>query len=278
VAETSSIERLSEIKVSASIEVRGKNATLANFRNVIRKFMKVTDHYKKLGQDAIEIIEKSMANDDLDLLSSNHAFLHDFAIWLEILKDRPESTILKNAIKEYQLALLSNNQGMYQQAFMGLRFFLERTFVAILFSANEIELNLWKIGERDTYWNEIAGIDKESKQIQGIFSQKFCKAFFPELKNELNHFFTITTKVYRECSEYVHGNKSVIDKIPEKLEYSKELFYEWNAKADIIKRVILFAFCLRYLNQLKPEEIKKISVTISEEFKSLPQITEKIKI
>ena len=26
-------------------------------------------------------------------------------------------------------------------------------------------------------------------------------------------------------------------------------------KADIIKRVILFAFCLRYLNQLKPEEI-----------------------
>jgi len=240
--------------------------------------MKVTDHYKKLGLDAIDIIEKSMANEDLDLLSSNHAFLHDFAVWLDILKDRPESSILKNAIKEYQLSLLSNNQGMYQQAFMGLRFFLERTFVAILFSANEIELNLWKIGERDTYWNEIASIDKDSKQIQGIFSHKFCKAFFPELKNELAHFFTITTKVYRECSEYVHGNKSVIDKIPEKLEYSKELFYEWNVKADIIKRIILFAFCLRYLNQLKPEEIKQISVTISEEFKSLPQIAEKIKM
>lgn len=240
--------------------------------------MKVTDHYKKLGQDAIEIIEKSMANEDLDLLSSNHAFLHDFAVWLDVLKDRPESSILKNAIKEYQLALLSNNQGMYQQAFMGLRFFLERTFVAILFSANEIELNLWKIGERDTYWNEIASIDKDSKQIQGIFSHKFCKAFFPELKNELNHFFNVTTKVYRECSEYVHGNKNVIDKIPEKLEYSKELFYEWNLKADIIKRIILFAFCLRYLNQLKPEEIKQISITISEEFKSLPQIIEKIKI
>lgn len=239
--------------------------------------MKVIDHYKKLGQDASEIIEKSMANDDLDLLSTNHAFLHDFAIWLDVLKHRPENSILKNAIKEYQLAILSNNQGMYQQAFMGLRFFLERTLVAILFSANEIELNLWKIGERDTYWNEIASIDKDSKQIQGIFSQKFCKAFFPELKNELNHFFTITTKVYRECSEYVHGNKSVIDKIPDKIEYSKELFYEWNVKADIIKRVILFAFCLRYLNHLNPEEIKQISVTISEEFKSLTQITEKIK-
>ncbi len=239
--------------------------------------MKVTDYYKKLGQETVEIIEKSMSNDNLDLLSSNHAFIHDFALWLEILENRPENSILKNAIKEYQLALLNNNQGMYQQAFMGLRFFLERTFVAIMFSANEIELNLWKIGERDTYWSEIASTDKDSKQIQGIFSAKFCKAFFPELKNELSHFYTITTKVYRECSEYVHGNKNVIDKIPEKLEYSKELFYEWNTKADIIKRIILFAFCLRYLNQLKPEEIKKISVTIAEEFKSLPQITEKLK-
>lgn len=240
--------------------------------------MKVTDHYKKLGQETIEILEKSMANEDLNLLSSNHAFLHDFALWLELLNDRPESSILKNAIKEYQLALLSNNLGMYQQAFMGLRFFLERTFVAIMFSANEIELNLWKIGERDTYWNEVASMDKDSKQIQGIFSMKFCRAFFPELKNELYHFFTITIKVYRECSEFVHGNKSVIDRIPERLEYSKDLFYEWNAKADIIKRIILFVFCLRYLNQLKPEEIKKVSVTISEEFKSISQIAEKIKI
>jgi hypothetical protein len=238
--------------------------------------MKVTDYYKKLGQDAIETIDKSMANDDLDLLSSNHAFLHDFAIWLDVLKARPESSILKNSIKEYQLALLSNNLGMYQQAFMGLRFFLERTLVAILFSANEIELNLWKLGERDTYWNEVASKDKDSKQIQGIFSNKFCKAFFPELQSELGHFYSITTKVYRECSEYVHGNKSVIDKIPDKLEYSNELFYEWNVKADIIRRVILFTFCLRYLNQFNPEETNQISVTISEEFKSLPQITQKI--
>ena len=34
VAETSSIEHLSKIKVFASIEIHDKNATLANFRNV----------------------------------------------------------------------------------------------------------------------------------------------------------------------------------------------------------------------------------------------------
>ncbi|HRF67422.1 MAG TPA: hypothetical protein PK850_15845 [Ignavibacteria bacterium] len=238
--------------------------------------MKVTDHYKELGKQANVIIKTSLKNKDLDLLSSNHSFINDFSIWLNVIKDRPESSILRNAIKEFQLAILSNNFGMYQQAFMGLRFFLERTFAAIFFSANEIELNLWKIGERDTYWNEVIGINKETKEIQGIFSRKFCRAFFPELKDEIPHFFAITSKVYRECSEYVHGNKSVIDKIPDKLKYSEELFYEWNSKADTIRRIVLFTFCLRYLNQLKKEEIKVIEATIFEEFKSITQIVDKL--
>jgi len=37
VAETSSIQHLSKIKVFASIEVHGKNATLANFQIVANK-------------------------------------------------------------------------------------------------------------------------------------------------------------------------------------------------------------------------------------------------
>lgn len=240
--------------------------------------MNVQDHYKILGITSTEIIEKSLNNNDLSLLSSNHAFLHDYAIWLDVLKERPESDILKNAIKEYQLALLCNIQGMYQQAFMGLRFFLERTLVAILFSANEIELRLWMIGDRDTYWTEVAGINKVTNEKQGIFSEKFCKAFFPELKNEIAHIFSLTTKVYRECSEYVHGNKNIIDKIPNKLEYSEELFNNWNSNADTIKRIILFIFCLRYLKQLNQDEVNKIAPTISEEFKSISTITENLKI
>ena len=111
---------------------------------------------------------------------------------------------------------------------------------------------------------------------KGVFSHKFCRAFFSELKDEVNHFSAITLKVYRECSEYVHGNRVVIDKIPNNLEYSKELFYEWNTKADIIRRVILFTLCLRYLKHLKPEDIKKIESTIVDEFKATNQIVELI--
>src|SRR5690606_23810848 len=214
--------------------------------------MKTTEHYTELGKKANEILEKSLKNKDLDLLSSNHCFLSDFALWLEALKGRPEYDILKNAVKEYQMSILSNTLGLYQQAFMGLRFFFERTLVALLFSANEIELNLWKLGERDTYWNELIDENK------GVFSPKFCKAFFPDLKDEISHFLAISKKVYRECSEYVHGNHSVINKIPDTLIYSEELFEEWNSKADIIKRIVLFTFCLRYLKSFSVSNIEKI--------------------
>ena len=230
--------------------------------------MNVIEQYKAIGATTMEILDKSLQDEDIDLLSSNHSFIFDFSLWLDVLRDRPEISILQNAIKEYQMSILSNNMGLYQQAFMGLRFFLERTLVAILFSANEMELSLWKLGERDTYWSEL--MDEE----KGIFSSKFCRAFFPELKDEIIHFKVVTKKVYRECSEYVHGNQSIFNKIPNDLGYSVEVFHEWNSKADTIKRVILFAFCLRYLKSLQNENISKVETSLSEEFKTITPIIE----
>lgn len=234
--------------------------------------MNIINHYKSLGEKVNTILESSLQENSIELLSTNHSFLHDFSIWLEVLANRPENIIFQNSIKELQISILSCSLGLYQQAFMGLRFFLERTLVAILFSATEIELNLWKLGERDTYWSEL--IDKD----KGIFSQKFCKAFYPELKDEIKHFNVITQKVYRECSEYVHGNQNILDKIPKNIEYSEELFNEWNTKADIIKRIILFTLCLRYLKHFTKEDIKKVENTISEEFKSINEIVQVINI
>ncbi|MBL1222433.1 hypothetical protein JET18_16390 [Chryseobacterium sp. L7] len=232
--------------------------------------MTTIEYYKEAGITVTKILEKSLANEDLETFNSNYSFLSDFDNWLNILKDKPEINILKNAIKEYQISLLSCSLGLYQQAFMGLRFFLERTLIAIMFSAKEIELNLWKIGERDTYWSEL--MDTEN----GIFSNKFCKAFFPELNSEISHFKAITQKVYRECSEYVHGNQTVISKIPNVLEYSEELFTEWNNLASVIKRIVLFSMCLKYLRDLKKEEHEHIEFSISEEFKSIYPIIQYI--
>lgn len=200
----------------------------------------IIGHYKELNNICNGILDQSLSDEQASLVAQSHSFLFDYGNWLKILEHRPEYPIYKMAVREYQMAIISSNIGLYNQAFLGLRFFFERTLIAVLFSSKEIDLRLWQRGERDTYWQEL--IDENT----GIFSHNFCRAFFPDLKDEILHFRRITQKVYRECSEYVHGNLSVQSKIPDILLFDEFLFNEWHAKAAVIKRVILFTFCLRY--------------------------------
>jgi hypothetical protein len=214
--------------------------------------------YIELSQICNTICEGSFKEDLLPLISKNHAITEDYNTWLSVLKHRPEQAMFVSAIREYQLSILANSLGIYNLSFTGLRFFFERTLTAIFFSAKELELRLWMRGQRDTYWNELC--DDE----QGLFSHRFYNAFFPELKDEVKHYLVISKKVYRECSQYVHGNISAQDMIPEKLEFSEDRLIEWHNKADTIKEIVLFAFCLRYLPFLNAEQKARVEPIISE--------------
>ena len=130
--------------------------------------MDIKEHYTSLKDCSNAILEQSLVEDNLTL----KVILFEYNVWLEILKDKPEFNILKTASKELQISIMTLNFGFYSKSFSGLRFFLERSLVAILFSSQEIELKLWEKGERDTYWSEIIDENK------GIFSHRFSNAFF----------------------------------------------------------------------------------------------------
>ena len=225
--------------------------------------MTIIDYYTSLHSDMKSILEKALQEDNLSDIGTAHSFMSDFGEWLNVLHSRPEIDILQNAIKGYHIALLSAILGLYQQAFIGLRFFLERSLAAIYFSSSEIELRLWKSNGRDTYWSELIDDDL------GVFSKKFCKAFNPTFWDECSHIKMITQKVYRECSEYVHANYNIIDSLPNKIEYSNEHLKSWCDKAQNIRRCVIFAFCLRYLQILKSDELKIVEDCVMDEFRSM---------
>jgi hypothetical protein len=228
----------------------------------------INTHYRELGQKSHDILNESLNVERLEIIAKSHSMIFDYNTCIEVIKDRPEYEILRIALREYQMSLFSINIGLYNQAFISLRFFFERTLVAMMFSAKELELRLWQRGERDTYWKEI--IDEE----KGIFSHSFCRAFFPDLRDESLHYSSMAQKVYRECSEYVHGNFSLQDKIPETLEFNEYLFEEWHKKADTVRRILLFVFCLRYLKFIKQDPLKTIESIVMDEFRHLPAINE----
>ncbi len=212
------------------------------------------------------ITTQSLTDENIPRIGLNHSSIDDYNAWYTIIESRPENIMFKSALREYQMSLLAGVLGLYNLAFTGLRFFFERTLTGVLFSTKEMELRLWMKGGRDTYWAEICDDDK------GIFSHNFCVAFFPELKDEIKHFKVLATKVYRECSEYVHGNISTQSKVPDTLNYSDELIKEWNEKADTMKSILTFAFCLRYLPYLSEKEKKVVESCVLDQLSHVEPI------
>lgn len=231
--------------------------------------MTIKQNYESIKKTCDEIYQLSTSQETIEstLLRSNH-LLSDLNAWIRVLKNRPEYKILENAIKELELSIITLNFGFYSKSYAGLRFFLERSLVAILFSSQELEFRLWEKGGRDTSWSEI------TDENNGIFSEKFSRAFFPELKDEIKHFRTMTKKVYRECSEYVHGNNSIIQAMPSHLEFSKTIFESWHDKFETVSRIVLFTLNLRYAKHLPNDVLNTLEDVNSDHFNSIKPIQE----
>lgn len=218
--------------------------------------LKTDDYYREVVDKCKDILDQTLTSEHLASLSESHASIFDFQIWLQIVEGKPESNMFRVAIREYQMALLCLNFGQYNLSFAGLRFFLERALVAIFLSSKEIDLRLWERGERDTYWNEI--VDRDN----GLLSTKFSRAFFPELKDEIEIHRSIAAKVYRECSEFIHANPGAQGRIPETLQFDGLIVKEWHSKAKTISDLVHFCLCLRYLKSIPRENLDRLESTI----------------
>lgn len=251
--------------------------------------MTIQEYYKEFTTKVSSNINMSLADYDscIAMIAKNSSFVEDYNIWVSILGERLESVIFKNAIKTYQESLSNMVMGLYQPAFMGLRYFLERTLMGVYMSANELELRTWLAEGRDTYWSELIGEDNEDKVTgtdntqgkavnvnKGLFSSKYTKAFNSSLIGRTKEFRALTKTVYRNCSIYVHGNSSVLEELGQKIEYSKDLATKWNDYADTISRCILYAFYLRYYPILSDEAKRRVSDRLREEFSTISEIND----
>jgi hypothetical protein len=118
-------------------------------------------------------------------------------------------------------------QGLYRQAFTALRLFLELTLAAVFYSANELRLIEWMDNRTDINWKRI------TQKNGGVFTERFARAFMPDLVTEAAHFGSIGAKLYRECSEFVHANPAATTLIPQQLQFDQDLFHRWHDTAPV---------------------------------------------
>lgn len=250
--------------------------------------MNIVEYYETFKSKVTENIDITLKseNDYHTLMTKNRSFCDDYGKWISILGTLPETIIYRNAAKVYQEAFGNMLMGLYQPAFMGLRYFLERTLVGVYFSGSEIELRTWMHGKRDTYWSELIGEEDEDKDFdkkkdevnvnKGLFSLKFTRAFFEEISGAAKVFRAQTRAVYRECSEFVHGNPNTIECLGETIEYSEKVATKWNNCADTVARCILYAFMMRYWKFLNEMQRTEVEERLKDEFSTTDIIKENL--
>lgn len=219
--------------------------------------MDAIEYYKYLHECAGKTLAETYSDEETAALHvKSHGYLNDYGVLYKVIAGRHESPVFDLAFKEYQFALLALSSGQYRHAFSGLRLFFELWLSAVYFSGNELDFRLWQRDSKDLNWQRIVNPDN------GLLSSTFCKAFNNLLVEDIKPFRLMAEAVYRECSEYVHGNSHTHKELTNEIKFRKAACVEWHEKAKNMHLVILFVFSMRYLNFIDTKDRENIAQII----------------
>jgi hypothetical protein len=216
----------------------------------------VENHYVCLAEKCAGIVKTSLGDPKRSAQQGTSGeFLLELDVWIQAITPSKCSQLIKSAAFEYQFALLAVSQGQYRNAFKGLRLTLELILQSVHLSTDELKLRQWLNSKSDTSWAAI--MDEE----KGVFSHCVADAFNQSFLDELKHFASMAAKVYRELSQYVHGN---IGESAAVLEFDESMFERFHNQADLVAYVSSFALTLRYVtDELPIKQLRELDKYIS---------------
>jgi hypothetical protein len=228
----------------------------------------ISGHYEKILQNSGAAFQ-TLSNDDgrVKEFTKAHNGASDLEALGKLMQGRPEDRMFRLAMLEYQHALYSVAFAQYRQANMSLRLFIELSLGSILFSAHEIDARLWLSGEKDNRWGVITADET------GIFSKSFCKAFFEELGEYCEQYQAMAKALYRECSEYVHGNLLSYDGLDGSISINTGALDAWLERADTARLVVKFCLILRYLLHARSDLQNELEDVIMDDFSQISSIS-----
>ena len=227
--------------------------------------MKIEDYLSGLNKKSQLIFDKSIKfRNELGKAHHYSSCLHEFS---EKITESSEREILKTVSSQLESATLNACQGMYRQAFSSLRLALEMGLAAAHFSVHKLELHEWLGGRYDIKWSCI--IDENN----GVLSNRFADAFFSEFKNDVVSYRKKSSEIYRQLSEFVHGNNETWDNSGIELVYNESRLKSYFKSINTVSEIILFVLSCRYLKSFPPEALESLEF-IPEEMSHLSYVRE----
>ena len=194
------------------------------------------------------ICERTKANIDLvnshgklDALSKCIVFADDLHKWVSYCDHMKDYVLVKEAQTECINSIYMCAQGFYKEAITTLRQFFEHMSFAVLLSTSDYKYRLWQAGKHDISWAQI--VDDQN----GIFGKQFISVYAENLDEARSvEFITIAKNVYRECSEYVHGNFDKLSSLPDNLIFDESAIEQYLEYFKNIQYLICIALFIRF--------------------------------
>jgi hypothetical protein len=212
--------------------------------------MNIVEYLKQI-KDQTQIVFDETVKDSDAFGKAHHssACIFEFA---SLLNDRHEREMLATVSAQLESGSINVTLGLYRQAFTSLRLAFEMGLGTIYFSVNKLDHFEWMKGNNDIKWSRL--IDTQN----GVLSKRFSNAFFPELTQYMEAYNERATMVYRNLSEYVHGNNGTWIKSGIVIKLNADLVKQYFSLLKSVSEIILFTLCCRYLKEIEKEHFDAI--------------------
>ncbi|WP_202235472.1 hypothetical protein [Actinacidiphila reveromycinica] len=225
----------------------------------------IRTHFSHLSTIGAKVIESSVSSHSV-LLGEILQLEADIGAWESCISMRPESEQIADARRELGFAAYAACCGLYRLAFSGIRTFLELSFAAVYFSANELHRRQWVADRRDFSWSQ--ALDEEN----GVLSKKFIQEFLRDSVGEASFYAAMAARSYRHCSQFIHGKSAVTKDLPRDMRFSTDALADWAATARNSAQSVLFALYGRYASELIPGDAGVLGATLEHSFLHLKSV------
>lgn len=213
-------------------------------------------------------IEKINLSGKMETINKCISFTDDLNTWISycsILKDWP---LVKEAQDECLRSIIMCTQGFYKEAIIALRQCLEHMLFAILLSTNDYRYRLWQRGQCDMSWTQI--VDDQN----GVFGRQFISTYAKDIDAGRSiELLTIAKNVYRECSEFVHGNYEKLNTLAKHIEFSEEAIEKYAEYFLSIQYIISWSLLIRFHDVIKePQNLAVLESILMEYLGTQPEI------
>lgn len=201
------------------------------------------------------------------------SFSDDLQNWISYCGKMKGMILVQESLNECIKSVYFCAEGFYKEAIVTLRQYFEHLLFAVFLSTSDFNYRLWLKGKYDMSWAKIT--DKDS----GIFSVKFMELYADDIDSDRSMgLLDVCKNVYRECSEFVHGNYEKLDMLCNKLTYNSENFNLYIRCFSSAQYIVCMALFIRFRYIFdNPNIVDKLELIIRDNLGMLKEIQNLLK-